>query len=205
MNLACSGLAPNAKKDDWLKLAGDNDRLQRGMARLYALFKDAPVLGSLINPRAGGGDLLEAEFHELQPLLEKALAQETKDDTAHEMAVTARGLAKAAEILAGQFTLVATNVPYLGRAKQDEVLKELLRTRLPRLPRRSGHMLCRTLVQFLFALRYSGTCNAPKLAVFEGTTRLREDACLTKRVECYRRAWRTRFRDHWRRGGIRSS
>ena len=82
------------------------------------------MLGSLINPRAAEGDLLEAGFHELQPLLEKALAQETKDDTAHEMAVTARGLAKAAEILAGQFTLVATNVPYLGRGKQDEVLKE---------------------------------------------------------------------------------
>jgi len=124
MNLACSGLAPNAKKDDWLKLAGDNDRLQRGMARLYALFKDAPVLGSLINPRAAGGDLLEADFHELQPLLEKAMAQETRDDTAHEMAVTARGLAKAAEILAGQFTLVATNVPYLGRSKQDTALRD---------------------------------------------------------------------------------
>lgn len=124
MNLACSGLAPNAKQEDWLALAGDNDRLQRGMARLYALFKDAPVLGSLINPRASGGDLLEAEFHELQPLLEKALAQENKDDTAHEMAVTARGLAKAAEILAGQFTLVATNVPYLGYGKQGEVLRE---------------------------------------------------------------------------------
>jgi hypothetical protein len=67
---------------------------------------------------------VEAGFHELQPLLEKALAQETKDDTAHEMAVTARGLAKAAEILAGQFTLVATNVPYLGRGKQDEALME---------------------------------------------------------------------------------
>ena len=77
--------------------------------------KEAAVLGSLINPRAAEGDLLEAGFHELQPLLEKALAQEAKDDTAHEMAVTARGLAKAAEILAGQFTLVATNVPYLGR------------------------------------------------------------------------------------------
>ena len=124
MNLACSGLAPNAKQIDWLKLAGDNDRLQRGMERLYRLFKDAPVLGSLINPRAAGGDLLEAEFHELQPLLEKALAQETKDDSAREMAVTARGLAKAAEILAGQFTLVATNVPYLGRGKQDEVLMD---------------------------------------------------------------------------------
>ena len=124
MNLACSGLAPNAKKDDWLKLAGDNDRLQRGMARLHTLFKDAPVLGSLINPCASGGDLLEAGFLELQPLLENALAQETQDDAAHEMAVIARGLAKAAEILAGKFTLVATNVPYLGLRKQDEELIE---------------------------------------------------------------------------------
>ncbi len=122
MNLACSGLAPNAKREDWLKLAGDSDRLQRGMVRLHTLFKDAPVLGSLINPRATEGDLVEADFHELQPLLEKALAQETKDDTAHEMVVTARGLAKAAEILAGQFTLVATNVPFLGRRKQDHTL-----------------------------------------------------------------------------------
>ena len=122
MNLACSGLAPNANEGDWLKIAGDNDKLRRGMERLYRLFQKAEVLGSLLNPRASGGDLLEAGFHELQPLLEKALAREAKDDTAHEMAVTARGLAKAAEILAGQFTLVATNVPYLGRSKQDELL-----------------------------------------------------------------------------------
>jgi len=124
MNIACCGLAPNAKKDDWLKLAGNDDRLQRGMGRLYSLFKDAPVLGSLINPRASGGDLLEAEFHELQPLLEQALASERKDESSHEMAVTARGIAKAAEILAGQFTLVATNVPYLGRGNQDSVLQD---------------------------------------------------------------------------------
>lgn len=123
MHLACSGLAPNAKLEDWLKLAGDNEKLQNGMERLYRLFKDAPVLGSLINPRAVKGDLLVAAFHELQPVLEKALAQETKDDTAHEMAVTARGLAKAAEFLAGQFTLVATNVPYLNFVRQGELLK----------------------------------------------------------------------------------
>jgi hypothetical protein len=124
MNLACSGLAPNTREADWLAIAGDDSKLQRGMERLYRLFQNAPVLGSLINPRAGESDLLVAAFHELQPLMEKALAQETKDDTAHEMAVTARGLAKAAEILAGQFTLVATNVPYLGRGKQDEVLQD---------------------------------------------------------------------------------
>ena len=122
MNLACSGLAPNTREADWLAMAGDNQKLRNGMERLYRLFQKAAVLGSLINPRAGEGDLLVAAFHELQPLLEKALAQETKDDTAHEMAVTARGLAKAAEILAGQFTLVATNVPYLKRGNQDEPL-----------------------------------------------------------------------------------
>jgi len=122
MNLACSGLAPNAKKEDWLKLAGTDDRLQRGMDRLYTLFKNAPTLGSLINPRTSEDDLLEAAFHELQPLLEKALAQETKDDAEHEMAVTAYGVAKAAEILASQFTLVATNVPYLGRIRQNDVM-----------------------------------------------------------------------------------
>ncbi|MBI4517719.1 MAG: SAM-dependent DNA methyltransferase [Deltaproteobacteria bacterium] len=122
MNLACSGLAPNTREADWLAIAGDNQKLQRGMERLYRLFQKAAGLGSLINPRAGEGDLLVAAFHELQPLLETALAQEAKDDTAHEMAVTARGLAKAAEILAGQFTLVATNVPFLGRKNQNVVL-----------------------------------------------------------------------------------
>ncbi|MGI8738796.1 MAG: Eco57I restriction-modification methylase domain-containing protein [Gammaproteobacteria bacterium] len=131
LNLACSGLAPNTREAEWLAIAGDNQKLQRGMERLYRLFTKAAVLGSLINPRAGEGDLLVAAFHELQPLLEKALAQEVRDDTAHEMAVTARGLAKAAEILAGQFTLVATNVPYLGSRKQDDTLRNHLEQYFP--------------------------------------------------------------------------
>ena len=124
LNLACSGLAPSATEAEWMALAGESDRLKRGMTRLYKLFKDAPLLGSLINPRLQGGDLIEADFHEIAPLLEKALTQETKDVTSHEMAVTAHGLAKAAEILAYQFTLVATNVPYLGRKKHDYILKD---------------------------------------------------------------------------------
>jgi len=126
MHLACSGLAPNAKQADWVALAGADERLQRGMAKLYTLFKDAPVLGSLINPRLASADLMAAGFNELQPLLEKALAQEAKDDTAHEMAVTAQGVAKAAEILAGQFTLAATNVPFLTQLKFIEELDEFI-------------------------------------------------------------------------------
>ena len=132
MNLACSGLAPNTREADWVAIAGSDSKLRNGMERLYRLFKDAPVLGSLINPRADEGNLLVAAFQELQPLLEKALAEENKDDTAHEMAVAARGLAKAAEILAGQFTLVATNVPYLGRLKQDSVLRDFCENVYPK-------------------------------------------------------------------------
>lgn len=138
MNLACSGLAPNTREADWLAIAGDNQKLQRGMERLYRLFQKAAVLGSLINPRAGEGDLLVAAFHELQPLLEKALAKEAEahDLSAEglakaEMAVTARGLAKAAEILAGQFTLVATNVPFLGMNRQSESLFDFLKAHYP--------------------------------------------------------------------------
>ena len=57
MNLACSGLAPNSREGDWLAIAGDNEKLRNGMERLYRLFKDAPVLGSLINPRLSAEDM----------------------------------------------------------------------------------------------------------------------------------------------------
>ncbi|WP_353267985.1 N-6 DNA methylase [Gemmatimonas sp.] len=123
MNLACAGLAPNAREIEWLAIAGDDEKLKNGMRRLYRLFKDAPVLGSLIDPRTSDGDLLEAGFQELQPVLERALAQDARNEKSYEIAVTARGIAKAAELLSGQFTLVATNVPYLGRGKQCDALQ----------------------------------------------------------------------------------
>ncbi|WP_291982548.1 SAM-dependent DNA methyltransferase [Candidatus Accumulibacter sp. ACC005] len=162
MNLACSGLAPNTREADWLAIAGDNQKLQRGMERLYRLFQKAAVLGSLINPRAGEGDLLVATFHELQPLLEKALAQETKDDTAHEMAVTARGLAKAAEILAGQFTLVATNVPYLSVSKHEDFLREHGQTCYPE----SRHDLATMFVERFLPLAITNALVTPQNWLF---------------------------------------
>jgi len=129
LHLACSGLAPSASKEDWIALAGDNERASNGMARLHSLFKDAPVLGSLINPCIQDGGLFDAEFHEISPLLKAALASSENQKTNFknddiEIAVIAQGLAKAAELLAGQFTLVITNVPYLGNGKQDERLKD---------------------------------------------------------------------------------
>jgi hypothetical protein len=129
LNMACSGLAPSTTEAEWVALAGDNARARNGMARLHSLFKDAPVLGSLINPRAQGGNLIEAEFHELAPLLTAALAssenQKAKfENDAVELAVIAQGLAKAAELLAGEFSLVITNVPYLGFKKEVSALRD---------------------------------------------------------------------------------
>lgn len=118
LHVACCGLAPQAKLADWLKLAGDDERLQFGMRQLYDLFSMAPVLGSLIDPRTVTGAGFTFKYEDLVPLLAKALDDERADEITHELAVTAQGIAKAAEILAGQFTLVATNVPYLGRGKQ---------------------------------------------------------------------------------------
>ena len=62
LNLACSGLAPNATKEEWSALPeqapADDTRLSaqlRGtMDTLYDLFRQAPILGSLIDPRALG-------------------------------------------------------------------------------------------------------------------------------------------------------
>jgi len=124
MNLACSGLAPNTSREEWLKLTPEDSKLRFPMGALYDLFQKAPVLGSLINPRTNDAINYQTNLDELQPLMEKALGHEFKDDRVNEMAVAARGIVKAAEILNGQYTLVATNVPYLGRAKQDEVLKD---------------------------------------------------------------------------------
>ena len=124
LNIACSGLGINAKEEDWLKLAAKDERVRETMRRLYHLFEQAPVLGSLIDPKRVGGTLFVAEFEKVRSLLEKALAAERSDETASELAVTAQGLLHAARILADEFTLVSTNVPYLGLPDQDEDLKE---------------------------------------------------------------------------------
>lgn len=144
LHLACSGLSLGVNKVEWGKLAeraaasssvpperdllGTKDnlfsaRIKTGLERLYDVFVQAPVLGSLINPRSVRGDMFAAEFAQLEPMLGEIL-DTTKTDELAEMAVAAQGMAKAAELLAKQFTLVATNVPYLGREMQVENLRD---------------------------------------------------------------------------------
>src|ERR1035438_3802973 len=61
-NLACSGLGIYASEDDWVRLAGEDGLAREEMRRLYSLFKEAPTLGSLINPSTADRNLLMAAF-----------------------------------------------------------------------------------------------------------------------------------------------
>jgi len=149
LNVACSGLAPNASKDEWLDLAEEaaaaggmpasrdlygidesllSARLKGDLAELYELFEQAPALGSLIDPRARFGEMFQGNFDALHELLRSALEAEARSGEAAERAVAAQGMAKAADLLARRFTIVLTNVPFLTRSKQGDTLREFSET-----------------------------------------------------------------------------
>jgi hypothetical protein len=153
LNLACSGLAIGVAKAEWLKLAekavtaadpdarrdlldveqnlltaGLEERVKNGLEALYDLFAKAPWLGSLIDPRKATGDIFHEGFDKLEPLLVSIMTAADTDESS-ELAVAAQGMAKAAEILGREFTLVATNVPYLKRGQQDNILRDYISDR----------------------------------------------------------------------------
>ncbi len=127
LNIACSGLAISTKKDEWLALAGADTNLCFALEELYKQFKDASVLGSLINPKTslGKGSLFELKWEDVGPLLTKALL-EKPDDEILEIGVIARGLSKSAQLLANRYHCLFTNVPYLTRGKQGDTLRSFL-------------------------------------------------------------------------------
>ena len=102
------------------------------LERLHELFANAPDLGSLIDPMKVPvrERMFTRDSGKVSPLLENALAKETADDpVAAVLGSAALGVARAADLLARQYTLVATNVPYLARGKQGEVLRDFIELR----------------------------------------------------------------------------
>ena len=131
MNVACSGLAISAKREEWERLGGDNARLRAGMGRMWELFSDAPVLGSLIDPKKDSPNPIRvARFEDLGPMLSRAYEAMDADADAEdrEVKVAAKGVASAAAILGTNFDLVCTNVPYLARHKQNSRLQQYIDT-----------------------------------------------------------------------------
>ncbi len=131
-NIACCGIPLGNSREDWMKSLKDalpDSDLGFQWGQLYDMFSNADTLGSLINPHRffGPGRLKDEQLDQLSSVLKKTVAsdpQATVED--HELAAAAQGLTRATELLAGKYTLVITNVPYLGRGKQDKVLKDYL-------------------------------------------------------------------------------
>ncbi|MBX9763928.1 MAG: N-6 DNA methylase, partial [Pseudomonadaceae bacterium] len=144
LHLACSGLSIAAARDEWKELSrkAGKQNLSIALDWMYQTFKDAPVLGSLINPRRSKAAQI-AQWSELQQLLGEALTQDEANQQSQadgeisaltnrlEAGIVAQGLAKAAELLSGQYTWVITNVPYLARGKQHDTLKDYCETYYP--------------------------------------------------------------------------
>lgn len=124
LQVACSGLSVSVAKEEWKQLALDKHNLRIALDWMYEVFKDAPVLGSLLNPAKTDAAKL-VSWEELSQSLVSALNKESSENSERvEMGIVAQGLAKAATLLAGKYHLVVTNVPYLGRVKQDDILRK---------------------------------------------------------------------------------
>ena len=149
--IACSGLAPHSTRDEWLDLAdsiaaaggiapdpdllgpGDNllsTPVREHLGELHTLFKQANVLGSLIDPRSATEqrDAFRTDYETLLPLLSALLELDVVGPDLTERAFAARGMARAAELLGHHYTLVVTNVPFLARGKQGRGLRAFAET-----------------------------------------------------------------------------
>jgi hypothetical protein len=138
LHLACSGLSIKAAKADWkelgIKLNDETGKKNLSIALdwMHKTFSDAPVLGSLINPRKSDAAKI-VQWDELESALNQALAINSvgESDEQHEAGIVAQGMAKSASLLAGQYSWVITNPPYLGDRKQGRELKAFCEAYFP--------------------------------------------------------------------------
>lgn len=127
-NIACTGLSVGVPREQWMQaLESDGTtNLRFYFGQLYDMFSNASTLGSLINPKRflGSHMLKKDEMDRLFSSLESIIATDPSSSPEHhELGIAAEGMARAAELLAESYHFVLTNVPYLGRSKQGDVLK----------------------------------------------------------------------------------
>ncbi|MCR9155225.1 MAG: BREX-1 system adenine-specific DNA-methyltransferase PglX [Bacteroidetes bacterium] len=157
MNLACSGIAPKGKEEDWVGLVkgitNENDqyRMENGMRELFRHFQLAPELGSLLDPSTVKADMHTASFEDLKPALVRALDKELDEDQ-QERGVMAAGIASSGRFLSRSYTLQITNVPYLTVSKHSDALLELGSSEYPR----AKHDLATIFLQRLIKLSAKG-------------------------------------------------
>jgi hypothetical protein len=122
-NIACSGIGVAGQLADWRKLATGDEGLENALTALHEQFRNAPELGSLIDPRRATeeGHLFSVEYEKVAPLLEELLSREPDPET-QVAGWAAAGIAHAAWLLARTYTLVVTNPPFLGRGDYSNTM-----------------------------------------------------------------------------------
>jgi hypothetical protein len=128
-HIAWVGSPPPLDKTDFMALANGDERLRESLATLHDMFMQAPILGSLLDPKAdkrgalfeqAQAQALEGAFDSLVDKLRNAEPERV------EGAIAARGMADAAAILNRRFTLQVTNVPFLAKGKQVSLLSNYI-------------------------------------------------------------------------------
>ncbi|ENM3764272.1 SAM-dependent DNA methyltransferase [Vibrio cholerae] len=118
LQLACSGMSIAEAQKEWKDLAKGDEELTDAIAWMQHTFKDAPTLGSLIDPTK------EMKVGNVPPweLIQTKLAASA--EATSESKITTQGLVKVASLLSDKYSWVFTNVPYLARGKQVEALQK---------------------------------------------------------------------------------
>ncbi len=132
-NIACTGISVGVPREQWMQAleADGTSNLRFYFGQLYDMFSNAATLGSLINPNRflGSHTLKSEDTDRLFRSLDAVIASDPMTaPEEHELGIAAQGLARAAVLLSSQYHVVLTNVPYLGRGKQDDVLKDHIET-----------------------------------------------------------------------------
>lgn len=172
--IACSGVPVRGASQEWESLAGDDDELRIAMRGLHSLFRNADSLGSLLDPRPTehrdglfGRDLaFGVSAERVRSLLATALREERKDATV--LGHAAEDVLHAAGLLGRDYTLVATNPPYLSTQRMDVGTAEFIADRFPRsstelatvmleryLPRETGTIAAVMPMNWLFLKSFS--------------------------------------------------
>ncbi|MBS9879748.1 MULTISPECIES: Eco57I restriction-modification methylase domain-containing protein [Vibrio] len=118
LQLACSGMSIAEAQKEWKDLAKGDEALTDAITWMQHTFKDAPVLGSLIDPALTLKNRQTPPWELLDTVLKSTI------DVSVEVKTSTKGLIKSAMIASSRYHWVITNVPYLGRSKQNETLQK---------------------------------------------------------------------------------
>ncbi len=130
LNIACSGQGVAGKKEEWVKFANGDLGSATAWSGSTNCSRRPRTSARSSTPEPGPRTCSALGFDTLKGTVERALTKiEARDDPdLSAVGVAAQGITAAADLLGPAVHARRTNVPYLGRGKQGEILKEYIET-----------------------------------------------------------------------------